>query len=110
MKRINCKKQEGCQGSGAGAVEINHNGTRNEQFQYSAEMEEAETAFLRIKDIKCGSDRAQEITITAICTAKRTIVYLSIVYTIGQLVISVSSIADITDINNDGHPNNPAVH
>ncbi|XP_048453915.1 solute carrier family 15 member 1 [Rhincodon typus] len=40
----------------------------------------------------------------------KTIVYLSIVYTIGQLVISVSSIADITDINNDGHPNNPAVH
>ncbi|XP_048388619.2 solute carrier family 15 member 1-like [Stegostoma tigrinum] len=40
----------------------------------------------------------------------KTIIYLSIVYTIGQLVISISSIADITDSNNDGHPDDPAVH
>ncbi|XP_078402155.1 solute carrier family 15 member 1-like [Cetorhinus maximus] len=40
----------------------------------------------------------------------KTIVYLSIVYTIGQLVISISSIADLSDSNNDGHPNNLNLH
>ncbi|XP_072434119.1 solute carrier family 15 member 1-like isoform X2 [Chiloscyllium punctatum] len=40
----------------------------------------------------------------------KTIVYLSIVYTIGQLVISISGIADITDTEGNGQPNNLAVH
>ncbi|XP_038674397.1 solute carrier family 15 member 1-like isoform X2 [Scyliorhinus canicula] len=40
----------------------------------------------------------------------KTIVYLSIVYTIGQLVISISSIADISDNDSDGHPNNLNLH
>ncbi|XP_072332197.1 solute carrier family 15 member 1-like isoform X1 [Scyliorhinus torazame] len=40
----------------------------------------------------------------------KTIIYLSIVYTIGQLVISVSSIADMSDNDSDGHPNNLHLH
>lgn len=40
----------------------------------------------------------------------RTIVSLSIVYTIGQAVISVSSINDLTDHNHDGTPDSIPVH
>ena len=40
----------------------------------------------------------------------RTIVSLSIVYTIGQAVMSVSSINDLTDHNRDGSPDNVSVH
>ncbi|XP_067890352.1 solute carrier family 15 member 1-like isoform X2 [Heterodontus francisci] len=40
----------------------------------------------------------------------KTIIYLSIVYTIGQLVTAISSIADITDDDSDGHPNNLTLH
>ncbi|NWQ78429.1 S15A1 protein, partial [Columbina picui] len=40
----------------------------------------------------------------------KTIVYLSIVYTIGQAVMSVSSINDLTDHNHDGSPDNVSVH
>uniref|UniRef100_A0A8C9FJC1 Solute carrier family 15 member 1 n=1 Tax=Pavo cristatus TaxID=9049 RepID=A0A8C9FJC1_PAVCR len=40
----------------------------------------------------------------------RTIVSLSIVYTIGQAVMAVSSINDMTDQNRDGSPDNIAVH
>ncbi|XP_043547257.1 solute carrier family 15 member 1-like [Chiloscyllium plagiosum] len=40
----------------------------------------------------------------------KTIIYLSIVYTIGQLVISISGIADITDTEGNGLPNNLSVH
>ncbi|NWI28813.1 S15A1 protein, partial [Sula dactylatra] len=40
----------------------------------------------------------------------KTIVYLSIVYTIGQAVISVSSINDLTDHNHNGSPDNISVH
>ncbi|KAM9301053.1 solute carrier family 15 member 1 [Morus bassanus] len=40
----------------------------------------------------------------------KTIVYLSVVYTIGQAVISVSSINDLTDHNHDGSPDNISVH
>ncbi|NWV89666.1 S15A1 protein, partial [Machaerirhynchus nigripectus] len=40
----------------------------------------------------------------------KTIVYLSIVYTIGQAVLSVGSINDLTDHNRDGSPDNVAVH
>ncbi|KAM6140940.1 LOW QUALITY PROTEIN: solute carrier family 15 member 1 [Pterocles gutturalis] len=39
-----------------------------------------------------------------------TIVSLSIVYTIGQGVMSVSSINDLTDHNRDGSPDNVSVH
>ncbi|KAB0403784.1 hypothetical protein E2I00_014721 [Balaenoptera physalus] len=39
-----------------------------------------------------------------------TIVSLSIVYTIGQVVIAVSSINDLTDFNHDGIPDNISVH
>ncbi|XP_026701442.1 solute carrier family 15 member 1 [Athene cunicularia] len=40
----------------------------------------------------------------------KTIVSLSIVYTIGQAVMSVSSINDLTDHNQDGSPDNVSVH
>ncbi|XP_058897765.1 solute carrier family 15 member 1 [Kogia breviceps] len=40
----------------------------------------------------------------------KTIVSLSIVYTIGQVIISVSSINDLTDFNHDGTPDNISVH
>ncbi|KAJ8787285.1 hypothetical protein J1605_005871 [Eschrichtius robustus] len=40
----------------------------------------------------------------------KTIVSLSIVYTIGQVVITVSSINDLTDFNHDGIPDNISVH
>ncbi|XP_064296721.1 solute carrier family 15 member 1 [Phalacrocorax carbo] len=40
----------------------------------------------------------------------KTIVYLSIVYTIGQAIISVSSINDLTDHNHDGSPDNIKLH
>lgn len=40
----------------------------------------------------------------------RTIVYLSIVYTVGQVVLAVSAIHDITDNNRDGIPDNMTFH
>nr|AET36827.1 slc15A1 protein [Ctenopharyngodon idella] len=40
----------------------------------------------------------------------KTIVYLSIVYTIGQVIMAVSSIHDITDFNKDGVPDNMTLH
>ncbi|NWY55006.1 S15A1 protein, partial [Chionis minor] len=40
----------------------------------------------------------------------KTIVSLSIVYTIGQAVMSVSSVNDLTDHNHDGFPDNVPVH
>ncbi|XP_036396014.1 solute carrier family 15 member 1-like [Megalops cyprinoides] len=40
----------------------------------------------------------------------KTIVYLSIVYTIGQAVMAVSAIHDITDTDGDGTPNNMTLH
>ncbi|KAM8922591.1 solute carrier family 15 member 1 [Lycaon pictus] len=40
----------------------------------------------------------------------KTIVSLSIVYTIGQAVTAVSSINDLTDFNKDGTPDNLSVH
>ncbi|NXX60702.1 S15A1 protein, partial [Scopus umbretta] len=40
----------------------------------------------------------------------KTIVSLSIVYTIGQVIVSVSSINDLTDHNHDGSPDNISVH
>ncbi|XP_005374129.1 PREDICTED: solute carrier family 15 member 1 [Chinchilla lanigera] len=40
----------------------------------------------------------------------KTIIWLSIVYTIGQGVISISSINDLTDYNHDGTPNSMAMH
>ncbi|XP_031217106.1 solute carrier family 15 member 1 isoform X2 [Mastomys coucha] len=40
----------------------------------------------------------------------KTIVSLSIVYTIGQAVISVSSINDLTDHDHNGTPDSPPVH
>ncbi|XP_069746641.1 solute carrier family 15 member 1-like isoform X2 [Narcine bancroftii] len=40
----------------------------------------------------------------------KTIVYLSIVYTIGQLVMSISSIADLSDRTGDGYPDNLNLH
>ncbi|EPY73002.1 solute carrier family 15 member 1 [Camelus ferus] len=41
---------------------------------------------------------------------KATIVSLSIVYTIGQAVIAVSSINDLTDFNHDGTPDSISAH
>lgn len=40
----------------------------------------------------------------------RTIVYLSIVYTAGQIILAVAAIHDITDTNRDGKPDNMAFH
>uniref|UniRef100_A0AAQ4NT94 Solute carrier family 15 member 1 n=1 Tax=Gasterosteus aculeatus aculeatus TaxID=481459 RepID=A0AAQ4NT94_GASAC len=40
----------------------------------------------------------------------KTIVYLSIVYTVGQVVLAVSAIHDITDTNRDGTPDNMTLH
>lgn len=41
---------------------------------------------------------------------RRTIIYLSIVYTVGQVVLAVSAIHDITDANRDGIPDNMTFH
>uniref|UniRef100_A0A8C5BCX8 Solute carrier family 15 member 1-like n=1 Tax=Gadus morhua TaxID=8049 RepID=A0A8C5BCX8_GADMO len=40
----------------------------------------------------------------------KTIVYLSIVYTLGQVVMAISAIHDITDANKDGTPDNMTFH
>ncbi|XP_040887853.1 solute carrier family 15 member 1b [Toxotes jaculatrix] len=40
----------------------------------------------------------------------KTIVYLSIVYAVGQVVMAVSAIHDITDTNKDGTPDNMTFH
>uniref|UniRef100_G3NJZ6 Solute carrier family 15 member 1 n=1 Tax=Gasterosteus aculeatus aculeatus TaxID=481459 RepID=G3NJZ6_GASAC len=40
----------------------------------------------------------------------KTIIYLSIVYAIGQVTMAVSAIHDITDTDRDGTPNNMTVH
>ncbi|NXU80830.1 S15A1 protein, partial [Oreotrochilus melanogaster] len=40
----------------------------------------------------------------------KTIVSLSIVYTIGQAITSVSSISDLTDYDHNGSPDNKSVH
>uniref|UniRef100_A0A3Q4N9V6 Solute carrier family 15 member 1 n=1 Tax=Neolamprologus brichardi TaxID=32507 RepID=A0A3Q4N9V6_NEOBR len=40
----------------------------------------------------------------------KTIVYLSIVYAVGQVVMAVSAIQDITDANKDGTPDNMTLH
>lgn len=40
----------------------------------------------------------------------RTIIYLSIVYAIGQVAMAVSAIHDITDTNHDGKPDNMTFH
>lgn len=40
----------------------------------------------------------------------RTIVSLSIVYTIGQVVTAISSINDLSDFNHDGTPDRISVH
>uniref|UniRef100_A0A3Q3QRD2 Solute carrier family 15 member 1 n=2 Tax=Monopterus albus TaxID=43700 RepID=A0A3Q3QRD2_MONAL len=40
----------------------------------------------------------------------KTIVYLSIVYAVGQIILSVSAVNDITDKDIDGTPDNMALH
>ncbi|NXH38130.1 S15A1 protein, partial [Dicaeum eximium] len=40
----------------------------------------------------------------------KTILYLSIIYAIGQAVLSVGSINDLTDHNHDGYPDNAALN
>lgn len=40
----------------------------------------------------------------------KTIIYLSIVYALGQIVLAVSAIHDITDTNKDGVPDNMTLH
>ncbi|XP_032362333.1 solute carrier family 15 member 1b [Etheostoma spectabile] len=40
----------------------------------------------------------------------KTIVYLSIVYTLGQVIMAISAIHDMTDANKDGTPDNMTVH
>uniref|UniRef100_A0A3Q3WB15 Major facilitator superfamily (MFS) profile domain-containing protein n=1 Tax=Mola mola TaxID=94237 RepID=A0A3Q3WB15_MOLML len=40
----------------------------------------------------------------------KTIVYLSIVYTLGQVILAVSAIHDITDKNKDGTPDDITLH
>ena len=43
-------------------------------------------------------------------SACRTIIYLSIIYALGQIVMAISAIHDITDTDRDGTPDNMAVH
>lgn len=45
-----------------------------------------------------------------ISSSYRTIIYLSIVYAVGQCVMAVSAIHDITDANRDGTPDNMTLH
>nr|XP_046259451.1 solute carrier family 15 member 1 [Scatophagus argus] len=40
----------------------------------------------------------------------KTIIYLSIVYAIGQIVMAISAVHDITDTDKDGTPNNMTFH
>ncbi|XP_076004949.1 solute carrier family 15 member 1b [Genypterus blacodes] len=40
----------------------------------------------------------------------KTIIYLSIVYTVGQVVMAIGAIHDITDTNKDGTPDNMTFH
>ncbi|XP_053273532.1 solute carrier family 15 member 1 [Pleuronectes platessa] len=40
----------------------------------------------------------------------KTIIYLSIVYTVGQIVMAISAINDLTDTNKDGNPDNLPLH
>ncbi|XP_053313595.1 solute carrier family 15 member 1 [Spea bombifrons] len=40
----------------------------------------------------------------------KTIVYLSVVYTVGQVVMAISAIHDLTDVNKDGTPDTIDVH
>ncbi|KAF7669989.1 hypothetical protein LDENG_00090340 [Lucifuga dentata] len=40
----------------------------------------------------------------------KTIIYLSIVYALGQVIMAISAIHDITDTNKDGTPDNMAFH
>lgn len=40
----------------------------------------------------------------------RTIVYLSLVYTLGQIIMAISAIHDITDHNKDGTPDDMTLH
>ncbi|MBN3280516.1 S15A1 protein, partial [Polyodon spathula] len=40
----------------------------------------------------------------------KTIIYLSIVYTLGQVIMAISTIHDLTDTDRDGTPNNLTVH
>ncbi|MGH0151474.1 UNVERIFIED_CONTAM: hypothetical protein FKN15_049381 [Acipenser sinensis] len=41
---------------------------------------------------------------------QRTIIYLSIVYTLGQVIMAISTIHDLTDTDRDGTPNNLTLH
>uniref|UniRef100_A0A673C0Y7 Solute carrier family 15 member 1 n=1 Tax=Sphaeramia orbicularis TaxID=375764 RepID=A0A673C0Y7_9TELE len=40
----------------------------------------------------------------------KTIIYLSIVYAVGQVIMAISAISDITDTNKDGTPDNMTFH
>ncbi|XP_060922936.1 solute carrier family 15 member 1-like [Limanda limanda] len=40
----------------------------------------------------------------------KTIIYLSIVYTLGQIIMAISAINDLTDANKDGKPDNLPLH
>ncbi|XP_062236747.1 solute carrier family 15 member 1b [Platichthys flesus] len=40
----------------------------------------------------------------------KTIIYLSIVYTLGQIIMAISAINDLTDANKDGTPDNLPLH
>ncbi|XP_043927224.1 solute carrier family 15 member 1 [Protopterus annectens] len=40
----------------------------------------------------------------------KTIIYLSVVYAVGQVIMAVSSINDLTDMNRDGEPDSIDVH
>ncbi|MGH0178758.1 UNVERIFIED_CONTAM: hypothetical protein FKN15_078321, partial [Acipenser sinensis] len=40
----------------------------------------------------------------------KTIIYLSIVYTLGQVIMAISTIHDLTDTDRDGTPNNLTLH
>lgn len=54
--------------------------------------------------------RSERLSCDAVCVCYRTIIYLSVVYAVGQVVMAVSTIHDITDADRDGTPDNFTFH
>lgn len=70
---------------------------------------------MTVRSLELGCITEQEFVLallanTLISPSCRTIIYLSIVYAIGQVVMAVSAIHDITDTDRDGTPDNLTLH
>lgn len=63
-----------------------------------------------VKMYKCFAGTFGSSSFSTVSLFFRTIVYLSIVYAIGQVAMAVSAIHDITDTNHDGKPDNMTFH